>query len=198
MSNDDYTDGTETALLELGLTKVAFMGAVRALGSRAAASPLGTALKDNVVGPASHALNKYIGQPATQAFKKHIAPVSDAMGRGITQAGNAVESAGVGGARRLFGESGAQAASTVLKGAPAESIRQGVGGALIGGGFQGSIDAATAEEGQRGDAFLKGMGQGAASGAAFGVLGGVRVTSPKATLPPAWSTNSLTVASGAT
>lgn len=160
MSDDTYLYGTELAFREYGLQKTAFLGAIRALGPRIAASPMGQAIKSKVVAPVSHAISKVTN------------PVSDALSAGINQGGAAIEAKGVEGARRLFGNSGATAASTVLKGAPSEAIRQGVGGALIGGGFQGTLDAAMAEDGQRGDAFLNGAGMGAASGAAFGVLGG--------------------------
>ena len=53
-----------------------------------------------------------------------------------------------------------------------EVKRQARGGAALGGLLEGGINAATAEEGQRGKAFAQGAAHGAASGAIGGALSG--------------------------
>lgn len=56
------------------------------------------------------------------------------------------------------------------KGLGREMLTQAGAGAALGGLLEGGINAATAEEGQRGSAFAKGLAHGAATGAAAGAM----------------------------
>lgn len=95
-----------------------------------------------------------------------------ALSEGIETAGGKFDTGVSNFVGNRMGAPARQATEKMMKGTGAEMIRQTGGQAAAGAALEGGMNAAMAEEGQRGSAFLEGAGHGAASGAMFGAAMG--------------------------
>lgn len=133
--------------------KEAFLGAASAFGK-------------SVLRPLSNLGRQLSTKYAPKALNKSLRPLADTVEQGLGRATSG-----------LAGPRAGTTAARVLRAAPRNAIREGITGAAIGGVLEGGLNAATAEPGQRGSAFLRGAGSGAVSGAlggaASGMLGGM-------------------------
>lgn len=113
-----------------------------------------------------------------EAFIKKLLPrLKPFLGKlgpkGLRRVGGNVERAVGRGVGHVLGPQGQATSNKLLKGTAGEIASQAVGGAGVLGLIQGGLEAATADPGQRGQAFLSGLGSGAASGAMYGGLSGL-------------------------
>lgn len=95
-----------------------------------------------------------------------------ALSEGIDTAGGKFDTGVSNFVGNRMGAPARDATQKMIKGTGAEMIRQTGGQAAAGAALEGGLNAATAEEGQKGKAFLEGAGHGAATGAMFGAAMG--------------------------
>lgn len=168
MSGEFNAFGKEDALETLGLEKHAFAGALFSAG-RAALAPVGRKIMQTGAG---RALAPATGEIATGArslgrgLSALPKATNTAIERGVTQGAQGI-ARGLGASDAAVKTVG-QKAFGAVRGMPKEVATQaGFGGLMMGG-----LGAATAEEGQRWDAFKSGLGEGALFGGLSGVVGG--------------------------
>jgi len=159
MPDEFYASGVESALEDLVLEEVAYIPTQKSASIAMGAQMLGRGAM-----AAGKGLMSAVKAPF-QAYGKHV---SEPLGRLGQRAETAV---GQQAAQRLSPQAAANVQSGI-EGMAAKGLRDGAGGAVIGGTLMGGIGAAGAEEGQRLQAFGKGFGQGAAVGALSGGVGG--------------------------
>lgn len=202
MLDEYYSAGTDHVCLDLGLEKRAIISAVgkavgKAFGKKLiprATQALGTAAshagdawragaRARAAAPAlsagatkmqraGRAVGDAWGATGGKAWNATGGRALRAGGEFLAPAGKAIESGvskGVGG---VLGKPGEQVAANLMKGVPARAARDAAGFAAFGGALEGGMNAYSAEEGQRGKAFLEGAGSGALHGAAMGGLMG--------------------------
>lgn len=176
MIEEYYDAGGDHAQTDLGLEKAAFvMPALRAAGSamKAMGPKLGPKLTQ-AVGTAGSALNAGKGM-AAKAYQAGTAPIRQGYGavaNKLAPVGKAMEEGAAAGVGKVLGKPGADLTKRVVKGTPGKALREATSFGVLGAGIEGGLGAATAEEGQKGKAFLEGAGHGALSGAAMGGLMG--------------------------
>ena len=114
----------------------------------------GSRLLNRIVKPA-------LNRVTPTAFSRTVQPAAIGLERGMGAL-----------ARRTLSPERAKTFERVMRGVPRNTAREIASNALIGGLFEGGIGAAMADQGQGTDAFVHGLGSGAASGAAFGAISG--------------------------
>jgi hypothetical protein len=105
-------------------------------------------------------IGKALGRVGPKAFGNWLAPKAKPIEKGLINA---------------FTRMGADPLKTQqrLRGVIGSGIRDAATGAAIGGVLEGGIRGLTAEEGEGGKEFLRGLGSGALTGAGFGAVTGV-------------------------
>jgi hypothetical protein len=111
-------------------------------------------------------VSKYLLKPLADRFTptalaRAVQPATRGLEKGISAAGH-----------RFLSPERARTFDRVMRGVPQNTARDIASNALIGGVFEGGLGAAMADSGERGDAFMHGLGSGAVSGAAFGAISG--------------------------
>lgn len=173
MRDEPYNAGTDDAWLDLGLEKRAWAGALFS-GARSLA-PKAMGHVGRGLTKAWNASVKGLGRAdnvwdaAVELPGKAIEPLANKL-RPI---GKAIENQAASGAGKLLGKPGEQLTQKLVKNVPAQMVKDTAMFAGIGGLAEGGLGAAFAEDGQRGDAFLHGLGSGALSGAAMGGITGL-------------------------
>lgn len=158
MHDEPYNAGTDDARLDLGLEKRAWASALLSGARNLAPKALGHAGKG-----ISKAWNAATGAPG-----RAIAPISNKL----RPVGKAIEGHTARGVGSVLGQPGADLSRKLMRKVPAQMAKDTAMFAGIGGGLEGGMGALFAEDGQRGDAFLHGLGSGALTGAATGAVTG--------------------------